>query len=32
MLFLKHNLKKRIFKKNIELLVQLEITPAKEQE
>ena len=32
MLFLKHNLKKRIFKKNIKLLVQLEITPAKEQE
>ena len=28
MLFLRHNLKKRIFKKNIRLLVQLEISPA----
>lgn len=32
MLFLRHNLRRRIFKKNVRLLVQLEITPAKEQE
>ena len=31
MLFLKHDLKKRLFKKNVELLVQLKITSADEQ-
>lgn len=31
MLFLKRDLKKRLFKKNVELLVQLKITSADEQ-
>ena len=32
MLFLKHSLYKKIFKKNVRLSIQLEITPTKEQE
>ena len=31
MLFLRHDLKKRFFKKNVKLSVQLEITPAEQE-
>ena len=31
MLFLRHNLKKRIFKKSVKLSIQLEITPAEQE-
>ena len=30
MLFLRHNFRKKIFKKNIKLDIQLEISPAKQ--